>query len=337
MSLTALPNELQLEIIKHLPVIDKYHLSNISRRFRILIGPPNRAEIFRHHQSEERLDVIRLRRTCTRCIRLLPFYHFSAAHGRMATKPNYRVCLHCFARAYDPPKDELWLFGTTVGACQFCTSMVLCAPDGRRFGHGCICGFCNKSCPSGSLCACRILRGYRVHTDPAQWETYRRQIAPDQLEFVVDRLIERLDRCMMREELLRLKLDGRAMTGEYGVLHPICCYIRNMEDMVLRGESVGAKRHRAFWESSKWQQASFDYFLPLMKCRLVLQCRWRCRLRDRWRCGPLIHSGILLEWCKMEFGLFSNGGGRNQSLLLAFLTRCVLLYVLSVLMFRSIF
>jgi hypothetical protein len=30
--------------------------------------------------------------------------------------------------------------------------------------------------------------------------------------------------------------------------------------MVLRGESVGAKRHRAFWESSKWQQASFDYF-----------------------------------------------------------------------------
>jgi len=301
MSLTALPNELQLEIIKHLPVIDEYHLSNISRRFRILIGPPNRAEIFLHHRSEERLDAIRLRRTCTRCIRLLPFYHFSAAHGRMATKPNYRVCLHCFARAYDPPKDELWLFGTTVGACQFCTSMVLCAPDGRRFGHGCICGFCNKSFPSGSLCTCRILRGYRVHIDPAQWETYRRQIAPDQPEFVVDRLIERLNRCMTREELLRLKLDGRAMTGEYGVLHPICCYIRNMEDMLLRGESVGAKRHRAFWESSKWQQASFDYYPSIDEVQtcapmpVEMQTKRPMAMRTpntQWDCTRMVQDGV---------------------------------------------
>ncbi|KAF8242829.1 hypothetical protein K440DRAFT_615345 [Wilcoxina mikolae CBS 423.85] len=256
MSLPALPPELQLEIITHLLAIDKFYLSNVSRRFRSLIGPPNPREIFYHLLEIERLDLIRLRRTCARCIRLLPFYHFSYRHAAYGIRSHKRICLQCLPRSKQRKDAHTWLFGTQVGMCSFCGELVVC---GRRYAHGCVCNNLFHS----HLCKC-------LHLDPA----HRHE--------VVSTLIERLDNNMTREELMRLKLDGYATTTTAG-RDAVWEYVSHVEGMLLRREmSLGAEKHRRFWESQKWRgyaNAGFEYFPSVedvqtceMLPRLELEC-----------------------------------------------------------------
>ncbi|KAF8541635.1 hypothetical protein BDD12DRAFT_828609, partial [Trichophaea hybrida] len=209
-----------------------FHLSNVSRRFRSLIGPPNHREIFYHLLEIERLDPIRLHRTCVRCIRLLPFYHFSWVHATYGIRPHKRICLQCLPRSKQSKGTHIWLFGTQVRMCKSCGEVVLC---GKSYTHGCVCNNLSYS----HLCKC-------FHLEP----THRSQ--------VVSTLIERLDNNMTREELMWLKLHGYADVG--GLWE----YVSDMEERLLRREmSLGVEKNRRFWESQKWRgyaNAGFEYF-----------------------------------------------------------------------------
>ncbi|KAF8541488.1 hypothetical protein BDD12DRAFT_829063 [Trichophaea hybrida] len=276
MSLTSLPNELQFEIISHLPTIDKLHLSKVSRRYNSLIPPPTRDQIYQYRLALERSDEHRLRRVCTRCIRLLPFYHFSSTQSSPATKASKRICLFCHVNdpiaTHQAPADVAWLFGTKIGVCQFCKTMVLCTLSGKRLAHGCPCGFCNQPIPDGTVvCMCRIhnrfLWGRHDHTDPSRWEHYLKLILPHKPAFIVTGLVERLDACETKEELVRLKMDGRTIGSQYGELDPVGCYVRETEEMLLRAESVGAEKYRqGIWRTQGSKKlAGSDYFPSIEK------------------------------------------------------------------------
>ena len=108
-ALLALPDEIKLEIASNLVFADKYALLNTCRRFRFFFGhvwhdlAPTKMELYtarleQERQMHESFDNARMRRTCSNCTRLLPFYHFSIPQFRKET--GRCRCISCTRRQY---------------------------------------------------------------------------------------------------------------------------------------------------------------------------------------------------------------------------------------------
>jgi len=61
-------------------------------------------------------------------------------------------------------------------------------------------------------------------------------------------------------------MDGRTIGIEYGVLDPVGCYIRETEEMLLRGESVGAEKYRlGIWRTQGSRKLAGSEYFPSIR------------------------------------------------------------------------
>lgn len=129
MYLLDLPSEMHLEISSWLPEASKVCLSYTCRYFRALLDfppPPPKSAIAEFNLGREAKDPDRQRRTCSHCLRLRRFFHFTKRQASARTPSSVRRCLDC------PPdtggavgQSVIWISDSRMTQCPHCLLMVL--------------------------------------------------------------------------------------------------------------------------------------------------------------------------------------------------------------------
>ena len=217
--LEVLPNELLFDIVNLLSLTARYILSTTNRHFRHLIGPlpslsPSTSELLSLRLFQERLDTYGLRRACTRCLRFRPFYYF------LENCEGSSTCLQCRNGIMQPYsfRTKPWIFQTNVRKCAFCLETVLCdrlgqLPRHDAFGCGSQCTRCRREIPIDCvwcLCIGEVSDPGQIN---AQWREYFATIAPARVDFLVMRLLQRLDALVSPAGLEELKSSSQNSGG----------------------------------------------------------------------------------------------------------------------------
>lgn len=221
MPLLSLPNELILSINKQLPYCDQYSLLSTNRRLYAVLGGLKGLAIPLSERYNVRLAAEKhlsgltpdgrqpIRRTCSSCLRLLPFYHFThrvVGHNAYSLEPWHhrpvfetegrenRKCIACLEKTtwmhvtQSPP----WIFGLSLLPCVCCSNMVV-GLRGVAFSHGpqCPCRFCGRVPREGGLfCGCRLAP---EESDLRTLWTFAIENKP-KMDWVVGKLVEKIDK-----------------------------------------------------------------------------------------------------------------------------------------------
>lgn len=204
----SLPPELILSITDHLSFSDKYALLSTCRALHHLISPRSRttreelyqARLLHETQIPNNLAP-RLHHTCRGCLRILPFYHFPTGETE---------CLACRPQVSSTVSSHRWILRSRVVECHVCRQVVLQEIFGVLVDHhdevarcSGLCRVCRGEVAKGRLfCPCRedVWPEERREMMRRAFEDYK-ESSGGEVEFVVSRIIRRLDRLQERGTL----------------------------------------------------------------------------------------------------------------------------------------
>ena len=131
-----LPPEILLIIASFLNQTSKKCLSNTCQYFRAVLGflpRPDSSAIYKFNLERELKDPLRERRTCSKCLRLRRFFHFSKKHARACPRPNSRKCMDCLEPTAGIGQIFMWVLDTAVTRCPHCLQIVVCDTEDKLF------------------------------------------------------------------------------------------------------------------------------------------------------------------------------------------------------------